>query len=241
MWRDHAIRGLRKPSEPWAMLCMGYTHAHGLLLRTRGRPIQPEIGGYIHCAKKWDERTSADMEFPSSPFSSICWPRLSAEEATLRGRLKWQFRLGACLALSTSPTQILPIVIIVISSELPPVRNIGRKMMCGCNVMSWYHMHLVSPPYFSLICDEKPPCFFCASHLRISQRLWQGRERSRNVQKLHVCVHACVSIREHVCTPMLHTSAAQSVKLILTPQASHGSSFTYCCRSNFLRQDWFCQ
>lgn len=150
---------------------------------------------------------STDMEFPSSPSSSICWPHLSAEEATLCGRLKRQFRLWACLALSTSPTQILPIVIIMMPSELLPVRNIGRKTMGGCNIMCWHHMYVVSPPYFSLICDERPPCYFCTSHLRICQGSGQGHEISMNVQMLHVCVHTQVQYMDvcahQYCTPLL--------------------------------------
>lgn len=216
---------------------MGYTYADGLPLRRRGSPTRPQTGGNTLCAKKWGELMSTDMEFPSSPSSSICWPHLSAEEATLRGRFKRQFRLRACLALSTSPTQILPIVIIVVSSALLPVRNIGRKMMGGCNVMCWHHMHLVSPLYFSLIRDERPPRYFCASHLRISQGSGQGHEISTNVQRLHVCARARVSICGHVCTPILHPSAAQEVKSMLTPRTSHGSSFTCLCRSNFVGQD----
>lgn len=197
MWCDNAIRGLRKPSDSWKTLCMGYTHADGLPLRTKGGPSPPERGGNTLCAKKWHELMSTDMEFPSSPSSSICWPHLSVEEATLRGRLKQQFRLWARLALSTSPTQIPPIVIIMISSERLPVRNIRRKMMGGCNVMCWHHAHLMSPSLFQSHLWWQAAMLFlhfpAQNWPRIKPGTWNKRECTKaSCMCAWVCVHTWV-------------------------------------------------
>lgn len=228
----NAIKGLRKLSDPHVMISMRCTHTDELPLRLRSDPNRPETGGQTPWAKHWDELMSTDMEFPSSPSSSIWWPHPSSEEATLCGRLKRQFSPRARLALSTSPTQILPIVIIVMPSELLPVRKIGRKMTGGCNLMCLHYTHLVSPPYFSLIHYKRLPCYSCSS-----SGSSQGHEISVNAPSLHACAHTRVSIQGWVCTPIMHTSAVQQVKLALTPQMSHGSSFTCLCRYNVVRQD----
>lgn len=218
----NAMKGLGKLSDPHSMISMCCPHADELLLRLRSNPTWPETGGQTPWAKHWDELMSTDMEFPSSPSSSIWWPHPSSGEATLCGRLKRQFSPRARLALSTSPTQILPIVIIVMPSELLPVRKIGRKMTGGCNLMCLHHTHLISPPYFSLIPYERLPCYSCTF-----SGSDQGHEVSVNASRLHACTHTCVSAQGWVCTPITHTSAAQQEKLVLTPQTSHGSSFTW--------------
>lgn len=122
------------------------------------------MDGQPLCPKKWDKILSNYMEFPSSLSSSICWPHLCSDGATPCRRLKQQVSCWAFLALSTSPTQILPIVIAVMPSELLPVRNIAREIMGGCKVLCWHH---ISPPSFGLMHDERSPCYFYASCIRI--------------------------------------------------------------------------
>lgn len=186
MRRGNVKKGLRKLLDSWAVLCLHCTRANGLPLRLRN-PTQLEMDGQPLCAKKWDKILSNYMEFPSTLSSSICWPHLCSERATLCRRLKQQVSCWAFLALSTSPTQILPIVITVMPSELLPVRNTGREMMGGCNVICWHCTNLISPPSFGLIHDERSPCCFCASCITVM-----------NVQMLWICVHQvcdkCVSL-----------------------------------------------
>lgn len=167
-----------------------------------------------------------------SPFLSILLHLLTSSQHC-RGHSAWEIQtliqtlglLGSQHLAHTNPANSHYCDVFRATSS----ENTGRKVMGGCDVMCWYHMHLVPHSLFQFHLWWKASllflCFPSQKQQRIRSRIWNEYKCA------HVpCMCACMSF----CT-----CAAQGIKSMIPPRVSHRSSVTCLWRSNFVRQDWF--